>query len=787
MAKRIRSLAVVMVLLFVGLSLTLVVMLTPFHSVRANPGIIYVDRDAPGSTHDGVLWTTAYTNVQAALAVAISGHEVWVAEGVYTPGSADQRDATFTLKNGVALYGGFAGTETARDQRDWTANITVLSGDIDNNDTNTDGNYIAETASDIQGANSYHVVTASGADSTAVLDGFVVTAGQAHGSSPNDLGGGMYNDPGSPTLSHVTFSGNSAAGYGGGMYNNSSSPTLTNASFSGNQAAWGGGMFNDDSNPTLTNVTFSGNTVSGDGGGMYNSYSSPTLTNVSFSGNQADRAGGMYNDKSNPTLVNVTFSGNTATYCGGMLNYSNSRPALTNVSFSGNTTTNSGGGMCNGKTSSPTLTNVTFTGNSAHYGGGMSNDYYSSPTLTDVTFSGNTATDSGGGMLNGASSTTLTNVTFSGNTATNSGGGMYNSGSDPTLVNCILWGDSAPGGPEIYNDNSTPVIAYSDIQNSGGSGAGWDASLGTDGDGNIDAAPLLVDAAHGDLHLQVNSPAIDAGDNTAVPGGITTDLDGNPRFVDIPTAPDTGNGTPPIVDMGAYEAQCVVAISKAVSPLTVAPGQAITFTLTISNGGSITATHVVVTDTLPAFLSATSFTPTVVVTDTGHSPPYVWTVQDLAPGQRGVITVTGVLTVPLAAGTYTNTATIAADDDLWDDNNMVSVTFTVPNVPPYSNSTPVTNATQDVLYSYTATTEDANGDALTITATTVPAWLTLTDHGDGTATLTGTPSKADVGDHAVVLEVTDRGELCATQSFTITVVERPWYRIYLPLVLRNTP
>jgi len=529
MAKRIRSLAAVMVLLFVGLSLTLVVMLTTFHSVRADPGIIYVDRDAPGPTHDGLSWATAFTNTQAALAVAISGDEVWVAEGVYTPGSADQRDATFTLKNGVALYGGFAGTETSLNQRDWAANITVLSGDIDNNDTNTDGNYIAETASDIQGANSYHVVTASGADSTAVLDGFVVTAGQAHGSSPNDLGGGMYNNSSSPTLSHVTFSGNSAY--------------------------YGGGMYNDYSNPTLTNVTFSSNTVSGDGGGMYNDNSSPTLTNVSFSGNQADRAGGMYNDKSSPTLVSVTFSGNTATYCGGMINYSNSRPALTNVSFSGNTTTNSGGGMCNGKTSSPTLTNVTFTGNSAYYGGGISNDYYSSPTLTDVTFSGNTATNSGGGMFNGASSTTLTNVTFSGNTATNSGGGMYNSGSDPTLVNCILWGDSAPGGPEIYNDNSTPVIAYSDIQNSGGSGAGWDASLGTDGDGNIDAAPLLVDAAHGDLHLQVNSPAIDAGDNTAVPGGITTDLDGNPRFVDIPTAPDTGNGTPPIVDMGAYEAQ----------------------------------------------------------------------------------------------------------------------------------------------------------------------------------------------------------------------------------------
>jgi len=506
MAKRIRSLAVVMVLLFVGLSLTLVVMLTPFHSVRANPGIIYVDRDAPGSTHDGVLWTTAFTNVQAALTAAVSSDEIWVAEGVYTPGSADQRDATFTLKNGVALYGGFAGTETARDQRDWTVNITVLSGDIDQNDT-TDPHGVVTTTANIVGNNAYHVVSGGGTDNTAMLDGFILTAGQANGSDPTDRGGGMYN--------------------------NYSSPTLTNVSFSGNQAARGGGMYNDKSSPTLTNVTFSDNHTGDEGVG-----------------------GGMFNfNNSSPTLTNVTFSGNTATYCGGMLNYSNSRPALTNVSFSGNTTTNSGGGMCNGATSSPTLTNVTFSGNSAYYGGGMSNDSYSSPTLTDVTFSGNTATNSGGGMFNGDSSTTLTNVTFSGNTASDRGGGMFNAGGSPTLTNVILWGDSAPNGSEIYNDNSTPTIAYSDVQGCGGSGSGWNSACGTDGGGNLDADPVFVDAANGNLHLQDTSPAIDAGDNTAVPGGITTDLDGNPRFVDIPTAPDTGNGTPPIVDMGAYEAQ----------------------------------------------------------------------------------------------------------------------------------------------------------------------------------------------------------------------------------------
>ncbi|MBT0961739.1 Ig-like domain-containing protein, partial [Denitromonas iodatirespirans] len=54
------------------------------------------------------------------------------------------------------------------------------------------------------------------------------------------------------------------------------------------------------------------------------------------------------------------------------------------------------------------------------------------------------------------------------------------------------------------------------------------------------------------------------------------------------------------------------------------------------------------------------------------------------------------------------------------------------------------------------------------TAPTLPAWLTLTDNGDGTATLSGTPTNAEVGNHAVSLQVSD-GSLTATQNFTLTV------------------
>ena len=118
--------------------------------------------------------------------------------------------------------------------------------------------------------------------------------------------------------------------------------------------------------------------------------------------------------------------------------------------------------------------------------------------------------------------------------------------------------------------------------------------------------------------------------------------------------------------------------------------------------------------------------------------------QDLAAGQGGVITVSGILTVPLAAGVYTNTAVITATGDLVAENNTAVVTFTVANVAPAFTGAPVVTATQDV--PYTAIATDANGDALTVTAPALPAWLALTDHGDGTATLAGTPSNADVGD-----------------------------------------
>ena len=113
-------------------------------------------------------------------------------------------------------------------------------------------------------------------------------------------------------------------------------------------------------------------------------------------------------------------------------------------------------------------------------------------------------------------------------------------------------------------------------------------------------------------------------------------------------------------------------------------------------------------------------------------------------------------------------------------------TFTVAvanvNDAPTFTSTPPVAATVDVSYTYAVQTDDVDaGDTRTITAPAKPAWLTLTDHGDGAATLSGAPAAADIGDHPVTLQVEDAGGLGDTQSFTIAVHTDEMY-VYLPAV-----
>jgi hypothetical protein len=555
--------------------------------------VIYVNVNVPsGGNNDGTSWANAYTSLQDALTNATSGNEIWVAEGTYTPDSSD-RAISFQMKNGVNIYGGFAGTESLLTERNIIDNPVILSGDLNSDDNPAD---VLNESTPNKTDNSLHIV--KGADSS-ILDGVTIKYGYADGSGADIFGGGMYNKDVNPALVNITFSGN----YGqeaGGMFNENSSPTINSSTFSDNFSTDGGGILNYyNSSPVINNVVFTSNKVSVNGGGIYNFIDcSPVITNSTFSNNSARNGGGMINENSSPTITNVVFSGNSAIANGGGMNnygssptitnatFSNnfadngggiynggdnggSSPTITNSTFSGNSVLNQGGGISNNNNSSPTITNATFSNNFADFGGGMFNDG-SSPTITNSTFSGNYVLDQGGGISNNNnssptitnstfsgnsgnigggisnnnnSSPTITNSTFSGNSVLDQGGGISNNNnSSPTIKNSILWGNTALSDANIFNNGLTAIVTYTDIEG-GYSGTGnisldphFQYLLNQGSVFDLDGADDILRNSDDGLALQSDSPAINAGTTSGAPA---TDITGKTR-----------DAQP---DMGAYE------------------------------------------------------------------------------------------------------------------------------------------------------------------------------------------------------------------------------------------
>lgn len=260
---------------------------------------LYVDQAATG-VNTGTSWEDALIDLEAAFCYTqldIGITEVWVARGTYTPSDGDNfsRAASFRLANGVALYGGFAGTETSLDQRDLgnPANRTIMSGDLFGDDEPGFINYWD---------NSYHVLLGCDTDATAILDGFTITGGYADGSGCDNSGAGMYSGGGSPTIVNCVFMSNYAVLTGGGMHN-----------------TWG--WSGDGSSPTLINCVFSGNSASnGIGGAVYNTgelgaNTDPVFINCTFTGNTAAAVGGIYSGTHcHPTLANCVFWDNSDGY-----------------------------------------------------------------------------------------------------------------------------------------------------------------------------------------------------------------------------------------------------------------------------------------------------------------------------------------------------------------------------------------------------------------------------------------------------------------------------------------
>jgi len=308
----------------------------------------------------------------------------------------------------------------------------------------------------------------------------------------------------------------------------------------------GGGLYLSNSNPIISNCIIADNNAINTGGGIYNYVSSPTINYCTFTNNSTGSGGGMFNDYySSPIIRGSIFWENTvADFGGGMYNRNDSSPTVIDCFFVSNNAGSGGGGILNENSPWPHLYNCTLVNNSANLGGGIYN-YASGPEMVNCTFWANSA-DGGGAIFNDNSVLPkVINCTFSGNQAiagTAIACTSYEQSFPSTVqvTNSILW----DGGNEIwFDDGSTVTTTYSDIQG------------GYSGAGNINADPIFLHPDSGDFHLQPGSPCIDAGDNNSVPVGTTQDFEGDNRFVDDQSIPDTGNGTPPIVDMGIDEAE----------------------------------------------------------------------------------------------------------------------------------------------------------------------------------------------------------------------------------------
>jgi hypothetical protein len=227
------------------------------------------------------------------------------------------------------------------------------------------------------------------------------------------------------------------------------------------------------------------------------------------------------------------------------------------------------------------LAYCTFIGNRALHNGGALYNWTGEGALylLNCLFSGNWAGSYGGAMASHWYSLPyFTNCTIVGNVAATGGGIVNFEGCKSTLSNCIVWANADAGGTnESAQITATAtgkefLVDYSCVQ---GWTGGWggtgnmadDPELarepddGGDGWGDDLSTPDVDEGTnddYGDLHLSSGSPCIDAGDNSAqllAPEFMPTDVDNEPRLYDDPSTPDTGNGTPPIVDMGTDEYQ----------------------------------------------------------------------------------------------------------------------------------------------------------------------------------------------------------------------------------------
>lgn len=541
---------------------------------------IYVKLGATGS-NDGSSWANAYTGLQAAITAANTGDTIWVAQGSYLPtqdqfgniSPTDNRAKRFYISKNIKLFGGFAGTETALNQRNIVNNPTRLSGDLGTPNDKSD--------------NCYNIVHIRGFSGLAkitndmFIDGFYIENGNANGSGFDQNGGGITVDGRyggnecSPTIQNNYFDNNNATTYGGGLFLNPFKGTVNakiiGNTFTNNSAQMGGGIGTSVSTSnanepalcitTLKNNVFKYNSATVGGAAAYiEEFVSTNSTlhleidscTVDSNMNIAFSLKGKY-----VRIRNTHFVDNYNGY-GVALRIACDTGLVEHCTFDNNRGYN-GGAIYSAR--SLNLQNSIFKNNSAlpgnGYGGAILIQVGSfagyETKITNNIFTGNSAREGGAITVDNSvqNSCILTNNTFYNNMANTVGGAIRDrSTSTFTRVNnSIFWNN---GGTPIHTDVNTGNIycSHSIIQDSVDDGNMVLPNYITN-DNNIDHNPLFIDAANEDFRLQNNSPAIDAGLlSTWNDTGLTTDKDGNPR--------PYGAG----IDIGAYEALVVLGVSK---------------------------------------------------------------------------------------------------------------------------------------------------------------------------------------------------------------------------------